>query len=504
VFIDLPPERRRYVLLACIAALFTAAIEGTIVATAMPTIVTELGGFALFSWVFAAYMLTQAVTIPIYGRLADLYGRKTIMLIGLAIFLVGSTLCGFAKSMIALVAFRAIQGLGAGAVMPVCMTIIGDIYPPIERVRIQPYLAAVFASSSVAGPLAGAFIVQHFGWPLIFWLNGPICIIAAVMLAIFLTERRMKVEHTIDLFGVLLLMTAIGALLLPLMEANALRWWILPLLAFSALTFFLFMRQERRSPEPLLPVMLWREPTIFASNLGSFLIGATVMAISAFLPIYLQGVMATSVLDAGLGIAVMSLSWPVSAVMATRLTLKTSYRATAIWGSIAFTLSSILLPLVAWITRDSPVPVLGTWWPAGCAALIGAGLGMANASYQVAVQEASGTRARGAATAAYNFMRMLGGTFGTAILGAILNFSVAMRLPDEHDVVQTIMDTDRRTALPVPELQRLTVEIGGALHDAFWALAVIALASIGIARMMPPGTRPGYRSADSMDAAGPH
>jgi MFS family permease len=214
--------------------------------------------------------------------------------------------------------------------------------------------------------------------------------------------------------------------------------------------------------------------------------------------------MATSVLDAGLGIAVMSLSWPAAAIVSTRLTLRTSYRTTAIWGSATLTISCILLPALAWITRDSGVPVLGTWWPAACAALIGAGLGMANASYQVAVQEASGARSRGAATAAYNFMRMLGGTFGTAILGAILNFSVAMRLPDAHDVVQTIMDTDRRAGLPAPELQRLTTEIGGALHDAFWALAILALAAVGIARMMPAGTRPGYRGADTLESTAAH
>ncbi|MBX7201288.1 MAG: MFS transporter, partial [Rhodospirillaceae bacterium] len=183
---DLSPEQRRYVLYACMAAIFTAAVEGTIVATALPTIVTDLGGFSLFSWVFAAYMLTQAVTIPIYGRLADLYGRRTVIFVGLGLFLVASTLCGFAQSMLQLVLFRALQGLGAGAIQPIAVTIVGDIYPGVQRVKVQPYLSGVFASSSIAGPALGAFIVANPGWPVVFWLNVPICIIAFLILLVFL------------------------------------------------------------------------------------------------------------------------------------------------------------------------------------------------------------------------------------------------------------------------------------------------------------------------------
>jgi EmrB/QacA subfamily drug resistance transporter len=492
--IDLPPERRRYVLYACMASIFTAAVEGTIVATALPSIVTDLGGFSLFSWVFAAYMLTQAVTIPIYGRLADLYGRRTVIFAGLALFLVASGLCGFARTMLQLVLFRALQGLGAGAILPIAMTIIGDMYPAVERARIQPYVATVFASSSIAGPILGAFIVGNMGWPVIFWINVPVCIIAFLMLLIFLKEHPKKVEHTIDLAGAALLMLAIALLLLPLLEAEVLRWWIIPLVLASVACFVLFLRQERASPEPLLPVELWRDPALRAGNLGSSAIGATVMGMSAFLPTYLQAVMGRSVLDAGVMLGIMSLTWPASSILGTRLTLWTSYRTAAMAGAALATLGSLLMPAAAILSGDGAIPIFGAWWPAAAAALVGAGLGMCNPSFMVAVQECAGPATRGAATAAYNFMRMLGATFGTALLGAAFNLSLAMRLPGERNPVQTLMDTDKHAGLAAGELSRLSHAVAGALHDVFWTTAALAFMGVIIARMMPRGIKPGHKA----------
>ena len=490
---DISPERRRYVLYACMASVFTSAVEGTIVATALPTIVTDLGGFSLFSWVFAAYMLTQAVTIPIYGRLADLYGRRAVIFAGLGLFLVASTLCGFATTMLQLVLFRALQGIGAGAIQPIAVTIIGDLYPGVERVKVQPHLSGVFASSSIAGPALGAFIVSNLGWPVIFWLNVPICIVAFVMLLVFLQEKPKKVEHTIDLTGALLLMVAIALLLLPLMEAESLRWWIIPLVLASAGTFALFMRQERASPEPLVPAALWRDPTLFAGNLGSFAIGAMIMGISVFLPTYIQAVMGRSVLDAGIMLGILSLAWPVSSIFGTRFCVRTSYRTASVIGATIATAGSLLIALGAWFSGDAPVPLLGAWWPAAAAALLGIGLGFCNPIFLLAVQEASGHAHRGAATAAYNFMRMLGGTFGTAILGATFNLSLALRLPDARNAVQTLMDTDRHASLAPGELEHLAHMVGRAMHDVFWMSAALTFLGVITARMMPRGIKPGHR-----------
>ncbi len=214
--------RRPLVLAAAMMAIFMAAVESTIVATAMPTIVSELGGFRLFSWVFTAYLLTQAVTIPIYGRLADLYGRKRVFFTGASLFLVASTLCGFARSMPMLIALRAIQGIGAGAVQPIATTIVGDIYTPSERARVQGYVSGVFGVSAIIGPALGALLVEHGSWPVVFWINLPIGAAAFVMLGLFLHERLEPRRHEVDYLGSALLALGAGALMTALVQGATL------------------------------------------------------------------------------------------------------------------------------------------------------------------------------------------------------------------------------------------------------------------------------------------
>ncbi len=486
---ELAPRQRRLVFAACVAALFTVAVEGTIVATAMPTIVADLGGFSLLAWVFAAYMLTQAVTIPIYGRLADLYGRKRVLFFGLGLFLIGCTLCGFASSMLMLVVFRAIQGVGAGAVMPVTLTIIGDSYPALERVRVQPYLASVFAGSSIIGPVLGAFIVEHLSWPLIFWFNVPLGLAAVIMFAVFLKETPRVVPHTIDATGALLLMTAITGALIAMLQADKLGWWILPLMATSTLVFLLFLRVEKRSPEPLLPADLWRDRTLFGSNVGSFAAGGALMGVSVFLPTYLQGVLGNSVLVAGIALSIMSFSWPIASTIATRIMIRTTYRTTAIGGGVILVIGSLVLAVLAAAPLETSAQVLGGWWPAAAAFLIGAGLGIMNSAQHISMQEAA-AGLRGIATATQSFMRMVGGTFGTAILGAVLNLSLAWKLPLIHDPVQAVMDPVLREALPAAEVQRLTVAIADSLANVFWvtlAIALIAAAAVWLVPNVQPG-----------------
>src|SRR5580658_6922495 len=199
--------------MAVMLATFMVATDSYIVATAMPTIVAELGGFHLFSWVFATYLLSQAVTVPIYGRLADLYGRKRVFFVGAGLFLVGSVACGFAWGMLPLIAFRTLQGLGAGAVQPIAYTIAGDIYTPAERARIQGFLSGMFGVAAVTGPALGAFLVEHGSWPVVFWINLPIGAAAITMLALFLDERIERQRRPIDFPGSLLLMVGAGALM---------------------------------------------------------------------------------------------------------------------------------------------------------------------------------------------------------------------------------------------------------------------------------------------------
>ena len=486
---DLSQRQRRFVLLACIAAMFTAAVEGTIVATAMPTIVADLGGFSLLAWVFAAYMLTQAVTIPIYGRLADLYGRKNVLFFGLGLFLVGCVLCGFASSMLMLVVFRAIQGIGAGAVMPVTLTIIGDSYPALERVKVQPYLASVFAGSSIIGPVLGAFIVEQLSWPLIFWLNIPIGLIAVVMLAVFYKETPRKVEHTIDASGAILLMLSITALLIAMLQADVLGWWIVPLTALALGLFAVFLKVEKRSREPLLPPELWRDRTLYSSNVGGFAVGASIMAVSVFLPTYMQGVKGSSILASGIALSVLSFSWPIASTIGTRLMVRTTYRAVAIAGGVSLVLGSFAIAILTAFSFADVSAALDMWGPAVASSFVGAGCGILNAAQHLSMQEAAGAN-RGIATATQSFMRTVGGTFGTAILGTVLNLSLTAKAPNAHDAVQTLMEPGARAKLPAAEISQLVTAVGGSIANVFWFALAIALFA-GATAWLVPDMKPG-------------
>ncbi|HGW6121049.1 TPA: MFS transporter, partial [Serratia marcescens] len=327
-----PIAHRPLILIACMLAMFMSAIEATIVATAMPTIIGDLGGFSLLGWVFAVYLLAQAITIPIYGRLADLYGRKRVFFFGATLFLLGSVLCGFAPDMYWLIGFRLLQGLGAGAIMPIASTIIGDIYSATERPKVMGYLSSVWGVSAIIGPLLGAFIVQHLPWALVFWVNLPIGLLAMFFLWRYLPAYQQLRRHALDLAGTAWLTLFVSALLLALLQMESLGWWVAPLLALAAASLALLVRQERRAVEPLFPLALWQSRVIVAGNIGGLVIGAAMMGISAFLPTFIQGVMGGSPLEAGTTLALMSIGWPLASTLSGRLMLMTSYRATALLG----------------------------------------------------------------------------------------------------------------------------------------------------------------------------
>ncbi len=472
---------RPLILIACMLTMFMAAIEGTIVATAIPSIVADLGGFSLFGWVFGAYMLAQSVTIPIYGRLADLYGRKRVLFVGTAIFLTGSSLCGLAPNMVALIGFRFLQGLGAGAILPIASTIVGDIYTPAERAKIQGYLSSVWGFAGVVGPLLGAFIVSHMPWSVIFWINVPIGIATIAALALFYPEQPQRRRHAIDYPGAVLMVIAVGLLMTALFQAKALGWWTFGLLGLSAIAFVALFAQERTASEPLLPLGLWRNRMILSGNLGSLAIGATMMSTTAFLPVYIQGVMGLPVLAGGTALALLSTAWPVASTLGGRLMMVTSYRFNIILGGAILLFGSAMLPLVlrggSLIGADI------------AAAIIGAGLGLCSSTYMVSVQSAAAQHQRGIATASTVFTRQVGAALGTAMLGAVLN----LRLGDGFagDPVQTLMDPISRAALPAAHLATLTLAVDDALHLVFWSGAIIAVIACALTFLTPAGIGPG-------------
>lgn len=471
-----PPRQRHWILIACMLAMFMAAIEVTIIATAMPTIIAELGGFSHFGWVFSLYLLTQAVSVPIYGRLADLWGRKSVLFAGTSLFLLGSVLCGFADSMGWLILFRAIQGLGAGAIMPITSTIVADIYSPRERAGIQGWLSSVWGVAAIIGPLTGAWLVQHFSWALVFWVNVPIGIVAMLMLARWLPDHQVGQRESLNLMGSGWLALCISALLVALLQAEVLGYWMLAFLLLALVAGYFLQRHERRAANPLFPLAIWRNKVIIAGNLGNLILGATMMGISAFLPTWIQGINNGSPLQAGSALAMMSIGWPLASTLSGRLMLRTSYRFTAQLGALLLVVGSALLLL---LQQSSSL------FQAGFSAfIIGTGMGMTSTTFLISVQNSAQYQIRGICTASIMFSRLLGSALGTALMGAVLNWNLMQRLPDSHEPVQMLMSAQRHT-LSAESLHHLVSETALSLHWVFVAAMMIALSSVMVARRMP-------------------
>jgi EmrB/QacA subfamily drug resistance transporter len=475
--------RRSLILAACMMATFMAAVESTIVATAMPTIVADLGNFHLFSWVFAAYLLSQAVSIPIYGRLADLFGRKRIFFIGASIFLLGSTLCGFAQGMISLIAFRALQGMGAGAVQPVAYTIVGDIYTPTERARIQGYLSSVFGIAAVVGPSLGAFLVEHVSWSAVFWVNLPIGALAMAMLGVFFREHLQARAPKIDYLASLLLMVGAGALMMAMIQGSSLNPWALGaciVVGIGALT--VLVRHERHVEAPMLPIRFWTNRVIALGNFGSFAIGAVMMSVSAFLPTYVQGVMGRSAAVTGAALGAMSVSWAIASTGAGRLMIRTSYRVSAMFGGSMLVLGSVVLLAMA--------PERGPIWAGAGAALIGLGMGSCNTTYLVSVQAAAVLRERGAATASNMFMRIAGQSTGAALFGALVNIGLMHYAPQAGEVAARLMEPALRQNLTATEIATLTSAMAAAVRNVYVVGAVLGMVVLALGASLPAALGP--------------
>lgn len=411
------PSGRPFVIASIMLATFMAAIEGTIVATAMPSIVGQLGGFTYYSWVFSAFLLAQSATTVIYGKLADLLGRKPVLIAGVVLLLIGSLLCGFAWSMASLIAFRMVQGLGAGAITPVTMTVIGDLYKLEERGRTQGLLAGVWAVSGVLGPLAGAFIVAKLSWAWIFWINLPIGALTIVGFVLFLHEAVERHRARIDYIGALLFCVSVGSLLILLTETAA-GAETLAVLGFLFLaTGVIFLRHERRTPEPIISIELWVRRLVATTNVATLLAGMIMIGLMTVLPIYVQGVMGRSPVVAGSALSALVIGWPLAVMLSGRLYRVLGVRQTLRTGSILFPLGASVLLL---LTPQSP-PLL----VAISTFLLGFGMGLLSMTTIALVQDSVEWSMRGSATASVLFARSLGTTIGATAAGALLNIGIA-------------------------------------------------------------------------------
>jgi EmrB/QacA subfamily drug resistance transporter len=483
---------RPLVLGSVIAAMFMIAVEATIVSTAMPQIVGQLGGLQLYSWVFSAFLLTQTATTVVFGKLSDLVGRKKVMLWGIAIFLAGSMLCGFAWSMPSMIVFRLLQGVGAGAIQPVGMTIVGDLYSAQERGKIQGYLASVWAISAVVGPLVGGLIIQHFSWAWIFWLNIPIGFVALAGFSVFLHEDVAHERRRIDHLTAAVFTVAIAAIMADLTAMSASNWSeIGGITALAVVAAGVFVVLERRSPEPMISLKLWGRRPIAAANGASLLAGMVMIGLTTFLPVYVQGVMAQSPLTAGFALSVMVLGWPIGATIATRLLFRFGVRPVLVTGALLVPVGALVFVLLG---PNVPPFVAGVG-----SVVVGFGMGLLSSSSLVLIQEIVDWSERGSATASFLFARSLGSTFGATIFGAVLNYGLL------HSGTAAAVTSDqlRRLLDGAGQDAAVTASVRGvlerSLHLTFLSMFVVALLTAAITALMPRvalGRGPAARGGD--------
>ena len=465
-------------------ALFMTAVEVTIVATALPQIVGRLGGFALYTWVFSGFLLTQTATILVFGKLADLYGRRPVLIGGMVVFLVGSMLCGLAWSMPALIVFRLLQGLGAGSIQPVAFTIVGDLYDAKERPRVQGWLSSVWGFSAIVGPLAGGMIVEALSWRWIFWINVPIGILAIAGLASFYHERIEHRGHAIDYAGTLCFCAGMAALLVALMQGGVAWPWMsvqtLLLAAACAAAFALYVARERRAAEPMVDVRLWRTPLIARVNAAALFAGATIIGVTSFVPIDVQGVLGRSAIIAGFALTAMSVGWPIASTLSGRFLRAFDARGTVRIGGALLFLGTVLL---AAMPRTA-----GPAWIGAGSFTIGFGMGLLNTTSMILIQGSVPWQQRGSATAANAFSRMLGSTLGAAILGATLNATLHARLgAATGEGIEGIrrMFAGAVTAMSAAERAAMTSALADGLARAFGVLALFGVLTLVAAWLVP-------------------
>jgi len=400
-------------------SLFIASMESTVVATAMPTIVGQLGGLEHYSWVFAAFMLTSTTTVPLYGKLSDLYGRRKIYVIAMALFLVGSVLCGMANSMTTLIFARALQGIGAGGIMPLAFILIGEMFSLEQRAKMQGFFSGVWGVSSIAGPLLGGFLVDKLSWHWVFYINIVPGLIAAGLVAFGWQEQTQSQKRpVVDYAGAALLSAGVVSLLLGMVEFGTSTSWIL--IASSIVLFIALFWVENRAADPILPIPLFRDRLFAASITHGILSGWALFGCLSFIPLFVQSVLGTSATEAGFTIAPMLLGWVTASIIGTRILLKVGYRRLAIGGTALLTVGTLLMVGVNADTSRNLLMVFVT--------LMGIGMGLSVPSFLIAVQTSVERRQLGTATSTMQFSRSIGGTLGVSVMGAALSARLASNL----------------------------------------------------------------------------
>ena len=403
-------------------SIFLAALDQTIVATALPKVVSDLGGITQYSWVFTAYMLASTVTVPLYGKLGDVYGRKRLFLFAIVVFLVGSALCGLAQNMTELVAFRAVQGIGAGGLIPLAIAVVGAIVPPRDRGRYQGLIGATFGAASIIGPALGGFIVDNASWRWIFYVNLPVGGLALVVVSLTMPRRAPVTDRSIDWIGAAILGLSSTALLLGLVWGGRDYPWasahVLGALAAAAVVFGAFLVWERGVREPILPFDLLRNRVVASSLLCMALVGMAMFGTISFVPLFVQGVIGTSATSSGVVLTPLMLGAVTASALSGQWVSRSGRtRPNAIAGAIVLTAGMVLLWHMGAGTTNGQA--------ARNMVVAGVGLGLMMQVFVLVVQNAVPRESIGSATALTQFARSMGGTLGVTLMGVIVN----QRLP---------------------------------------------------------------------------
>ena len=397
--------------------MFLAALEATVVGTAMPTVVASLGGLEFYSWVFSAYLLASTVTVPAWGKLSDIYGRRPLYLAAIAIFLFGSILSGQSQTMVQLIIFRAIQGLGAGGLMPLSMTISAELYTPVERAKIQGYFSGVWGLAAIVGPLVGGVITEQINWRWVFYLNIPFGLVAAFIVGTQLIEDpSARRRRSVDVFGIVLFTLSITLFMLFLLRSGTsfdLTSSVnLMLVAGSAFLMVLFLRTERRASEPLLPVDLFRNRLFSGAAANAFLTGMAMFGLISFIPLFVQGVIGTGPTAAGSVLMPLLLAWVLLSIVGGRLLLRIPFRSVMLGGMLLMVVGFGLLDMM---TSESAIRTV--LFNVG---LLGAGMGLVMITQLIAVQATVPRERLGIATSTAHFFRSIGGAVGVAVMGTVM------------------------------------------------------------------------------------
>lgn len=488
----MPRDTRRTVLLAGLfLGLFFAALDQTVVGTAMPRIIGDLGGLAIMTWVTTAYMLTSTAIVPIAGKLADLYGRRSIYVAGLLIFMAASVLCGLARDMTHLIAARGLQGVGGGIMMPLSMTIVGDIFPPDERGKWQGLIGAVFGLASIVGPTIGGWLVDYASWPWVFFVNLPLGLLAAAAIHIGLKyEKPLKDRAVIDYAGAASLVVATVALLLGLNLGGTdypwLSWPIAALLGLSLAAWTIFIIVEKRVAEPILDLALFQNRIFFVTNLIGFLLGLGMFGAIIFLPLFLQGVLGASATGSGNAMIPMMLAMVATSILAGRFAARLAFRDLFIAGMAVMAAGFYLLATMTVHTTQLTATLY--------IVLLGLGMGLIMPTVTLAVQSAFPAEQRGVATSATQFFRSIGGTLGITLLGVIFNNhslavlqNLAIPLPapllatartDPHALFNTLLSPAALAAIPADTQAAILPPLRAALADSLHTVFLVAMAFV--------------------------